>query len=561
MAQFSSEKAKRLFGRGIARASALCCLLLLSSCASIYFRPTTPPGEPHHISELGALPFKEIWSGFVFNGEKVGFTHLKIEPLDKGTLFCITSEAYMHIRFLGVQKKVDIRSRDIVRPDLTLVSFHYEQRMDEKVLVLDGELVDGSLKTVQGGGDKTKTFDEHVEGPLYPSSIINLYPVLHGLSIGANYSYRVFDPQVQAVAEVTQSVASFEQSTKLLLEPSFKVQTRLHGHQVSSWINLRGETIFETAMGGTLITYKEKEESARRYLTEASLNKKDLLLDFSLIRTATSIPCPRDATYMELALAGMPEDLPLLQGPGQHVNKREINGKRVAVYEVRSGLEGYETAGDAYIDRRERLKYLTSSYHIESQHPEIKRTAKKVVAGANTPLEKVRALVRWVSDAVEDEVEESVSALEVLHHRKGECQAHTLLYTALARASGIPTRLVGGLVYAEDMGFLYHAWAESYVDGWVAVDPTFNQVGVDATHIKLVEGGSWISLLQIGHVIGKIEADVIRFSVTCQNISSQSTHVTISSRSALSLSKRFTGASVSGYPRAVPITTCLLSGI
>jgi transglutaminase-like putative cysteine protease len=124
--------------------------------------------------------------------------------------------------------------------------------------------------------------------------------------------------------------------------------------------------------------------------------------------------------------------------------------------------------------------------------------------------------VTWVSHEVKDDVEESVSALEVLHHRKGECQAHTLLYTALARANGIPTRIAGGLVYAEGMGFLYHAWAESYVDGWVAVDPTFNQVGVDATHIKLVEGASWISLFQIGHVVGQLKADVIDFRVSCQ---------------------------------------------
>ena len=66
------------------------------------------------------------------------------------------------------------------------------------------------------------------------------------------------------------------------------------------------------------------------------------------------------------------------------------------------------------------------------------------------------------------------------------------------------------------MGFLYHAWAESYVDGWIAVDPTFNQVGVDATHIKLVEGASLISLFQLGHVVGQLKADVIDFRVSCQ---------------------------------------------
>jgi transglutaminase-like putative cysteine protease len=91
-----------------------------------------------------------------------------------------------------------------------------------------------------------------------------------------------------------------------------------------------------------------------------------------------------------------------------------------------------------------------------------------------------------------------------------------MLYTALARAAGIPTKLVGGLVYMEDVGFLYHAWAESYDEGWVSVDPTLDEVGVDATHIKLVEGPSWSELLQLGKVIGRIKAKVIDYAVWCE---------------------------------------------
>ena len=516
MARLSSRKTQRLYCGKIGQALGLFSFLFLTACASLYFRPVSPPEEPPRMSSLGALPYKEIWSGFVFNGEKVGFTHMKIEPVASETLFRITSEAHMHIHFLGLQKKLSMKSMDLVRPDLTLVSFHYQQRVDDKTLALDGEFLDGSLKIIQHSGDQIKTFEEQVGGPIYPATVINLYPVLHGLNIGAIYTYPVFDPQVQSIVEVSQSVESFEESRKLLLEPSFKVNTRMHDHLVSSWINLQGETLFEKAMGGTLITYKETEQSAKRYLTQASLSKKDLVLDFSLIRTENPIPCPRDATYLEISLEGMPETLPLLQGPGQQINKREIGARTVWVYRLRSGPEGSKAGGHEPLDKGDLMRYLGSSYHIETNHPEIKNTAEEAVAGLRAPRQRVQALVKWVSHEVKDDVEESVSALEVLHHRKGECQAHTLLYTALARAIGIPTRLVGGLVYVEGMGFLYHAWAESYVDGWIAVDPTFNQVGVDATHIKLVQGASWVSLLQMGNVIGKLKADVIDFRTSCQ---------------------------------------------
>jgi len=66
------------------------------------------------------------------------------------------------------------------------------------------------------------------------------------------------------------------------------------------------------------------------------------------------------------------------------------------------------------------------------------------------------------------------------------------------------------------VGFLYHAWAESDVDGWISVDPTFNQVGVDATHIKLVEGPSWISIVPLGRVVGRVNATVNDYKAVCR---------------------------------------------
>jgi transglutaminase-like putative cysteine protease len=100
-------------------------------------------------------------------------------------------------------------------------------------------------------------------------------------------------------------------------------------------------------------------------------------------------------------------------------------------------------------------------------------------------MDKVIKLVNWTADNIKGEMKDSFSALEVLRSKQGECQSHSQLYTALARSLGIPTRIVTGLVYSENLGFLYHAWAESYVKGWLSVDPTLKQAPSDATHIKL----------------------------------------------------------------------------
>ena len=58
------------------------------------------------------------------------------------------------------------------------------------------------------------------------------------------------------------------------------------------------------------------------------------------------------------------------------------------------------------------------------------------------------------------------NALEVLQARNGDCNEHTVLFNALARAAGIPAKTVVGVVYLRG-AFYYHAWSEVWLGGWV----------------------------------------------------------------------------------------------
>jgi Transglutaminase-like superfamily len=82
-----------------------------------------------------------------------------------------------------------------------------------------------------------------------------------------------------------------------------------------------------------------------------------------------------------------------------------------------------------------------------------------------------------------------VGSLErVLDRGYGECTDFADLFTALARATGLPARTVIGLAYQDHdpYGFAFHAWNEARVDGqWQVIDPTWNQRFADATHLPL----------------------------------------------------------------------------
>jgi hypothetical protein len=69
-------------------------------------------------------------------------------------------------------------------------------------------------------------------------------------------------------------------------------------------------------------------------------------------------------------------------------------------------------------------------------------------------------------------------------------------------------------VYTKHMGFLYHAWAESFMGGWLTVDPTFKQIPVDATHISIASDDSGDVSQSIHKMIGKVKMEVLEYNYT-----------------------------------------------
>jgi transglutaminase-like putative cysteine protease len=169
------------------------------------------------------------------------------------------------------------------------------------------------------------------------------------------------------------------------------------------------------------------------------------------------------------------------------------------------------TAEDATPPSPAEARYLRSSVTVQSDDPSIRRLAAEIVGGSAVTEERIARILRWLEHNVEKAPLDVFSALDVLQQRKAECQGHAYLYTALARAAGIPTRVVNGLVYSEELqGFLYHSWTESRVGArWQAVDPTFGQLTADATHIKLVEGENLAELMPLTDWVGKVRIRVL----------------------------------------------------
>ncbi|UCG95342.1 MAG: transglutaminase domain-containing protein [archaeon] len=147
-----------------------------------------------------------------------------------------------------------------------------------------------------------------------------------------------------------------------------------------------------------------------------------------------------------------------------------------------------------YSPPQETFDYLAESEYVVITD-EIRERASEIVQGSTNGFEAVSRISGWIYSGLEYDLsygEEILPSDRVYEIRRGTCDEFTNLFLAMCRSVGIPGRYVAGITYSKD-GWGYHAWAEVYLDKWIPVDPTWNEIGwLDATHVefgKFLDGG------------------------------------------------------------------------
>ncbi len=480
------------------------------SCVPFSQGTKDPSRRPEPIEGCGTLdklPFKEGWYGMYFQEEKIGYSHFKIVPA--GKTFEISTDATMRFKTKKRVNEIRMTEKTVVKPDLSLVSLVRTERQNEKELSTHGKVVNNTL-VVDFLAEGEKMHHEFpLKGPVYHTGATGLMPGFKGLRSGAAYRFQVFNPAVPAVDELTQEIS------EVLGRPGpndavWKVRSTLARRSDDSWYDRTGRCVLEKLMDGALIVIAEDEKAATKFV-QTHKPDKDMALYAGFIESGRAIDHPESLRVLKLRIQGAKTGL----FPEDH-RQKVVNRSDGVEVEVRR--EDPAKYGRAQSGSRpdHSPKDLEHSAQVQTDHPEIVQAAQKVVSPRDSDLEKVTKLVKWTSEKIRYSDKESFSATSVLRAAEGECQAHAKLYTALARSQKIPTRMVTGLVYVTQGGFLsrkagfaYHAWAESYVNGWLALDPTTNQVPADATHIKLTTGEPSEKIGSLLGARGKIKVEVI----------------------------------------------------
>ena len=457
------------------------------------------------------------WQTVYLKAERIGYLHLAKRRLggDSGG-WKIAYEMELDLQVMKTSQKVRTTLEAVLDDELTVVEFDFALdggvggQMSARGTV-KGRTVDVELKT--GGHVTAKTFDLPIEPRL---AVTNKALLAHqGLEVGKSFEISFFDPSTMGQRTVVIEVIAKEKVHVMgKSHDAFVLEQDIDGMVLRAWVTPAGDVLQEELPLG-LLAVRETEEEARYGMGEKLLMpgsvgqripKDDApgqdLLELTAPRLIGELPS--DASELRRLVV---EFEPSLQGSFKLEGGRQsMDGERLTI--VRDELPvGASIPDPASSELSEAgREALQSELLVQSDHPAIIARAREIVGNVKDGLVIARRLADWVHrKLVKVNVVGIPSALETLTALRGDCNEHTTLFAALARASGIPTRINVGMARVEDR-FYYHAWPEVLLEGsWLNIDPTWGQFPADVTHIRFVQGGLQ-KQLEMFKVIGTLRA-------------------------------------------------------
>lgn len=378
------------------------------------------------------------------------------------------------------------------------LGFKQQINMGQMPVTQTGTIENGKLKlsTSQAGmtNEKTYPFDPEVKfawGQL-------LEQKKRGIKPGTKFSIKSYDPSVSVDSALRMDFEVFDKEPvdvhgkkKELYKVVSKVKLQQMDIPTESWVDKEARpAVINMNLGIIQVRVVESTKAEAMQVGGASPE----MFFSTLIKVDEKIPQSAQEVVLKLSVPKGGDKLPDLPDTGMQkfVRKNDYEGtltiKRLDWKKIRQCKQAADT--------REMATYLQASSFLDTKDNRIKLLARKGVGTAATPAEKAAALREFVTEYIENKGLDVgfATASEVARTRSGDCSEHGVLLAALARAAGLPSRAVSGIVQVpwESMpvesksAFGYHMWTQVYICGqWVDIDGALRQTECDPTHIAL----------------------------------------------------------------------------
>ena len=445
----------------------------------------------------------DSWMKISFQGKPIGYsqTQINTDEKDPSEQYKVGNKTILKLNIMGEPQNITIAAEASLNALYDLQRFYFLMASRRYSVQVDGRRTGREVfaaRLLSNAGIQHVNVKIPDDAILY-SPMIELS--LSRLKPGQERHVKTFDPAtlttadvlVRAVGRETLKFHGREQEATVL-------EMDLQGMKIRAWMDSDGRMLKQdTPFGWTMESCTAQEAMS---LTLNSIDAGADMLKAMAVPVKGDISDPRQCRLLTLWLKGGSVSKVDWNTGRQHVDS---SSHSEVVLTVRSAAIP-PTQGPIQEEVRQ---YLASTTFIQSDHPDMVKKAHAIVGDKTDRVEIVRAISEWVFRKVAKVPTVSMpSAADVLRNMEGDCNEHTYLFVALARAAGIPAKVVIGLLYTHG-AFYYHAWPAVYVGQWWELDPTLGQEAVDATHVAILEGEMADQLKLLG-LIGQLSAEVIK---------------------------------------------------
>jgi hypothetical protein len=438
---------------------------------------------------------------------------------------------------LGVSRgaidiKIGMKGKFVETLDHKPVSLRSEQTMGTIPMVTEATFKDGAieLETTQGGqkGRSAQPFTD--KDWLTPAAVDarvseEVRAFLAGKPTAEKMTLRMMDAtNGPVVLETTRG--KFEKATieiggkQVAALKCVSTTSLTPGIEQVEYLNEQGYPLrTEAQMGGIPMTMTLVDPGAKDEPVKAAELGPELMVS-TFVTPDRPIPGARKtkrASYLLSVPDGSMPDVPTVGA--QTATRVDGRTVRVRVDNMTLGAVGAEEA------RSE--EWRASTAMLAWKDPAISELTARALRGVGEDREaKCEALRRFVHTYINAKGLSVgfASATETAQTRQGDCTEHGVLLAAMMRAAGIPSRVVSGLIYADQFAgsehiFGYHMWAQALIEGeggwrWVDFDATLpDQTRFDATHIALgtsglKDGETYNSMVLLTPLLGRLQLKV-----------------------------------------------------
>ena len=446
------------------------------------------------------------WMTVLLGGRKIG--HVEIVRQHDGHKITTTQTLSLEFSRAGSPLHLASMSRSIESSDGPPLGFAAMTRMSAQDSTIDGQRdSNGNFRvlTTVGGLARQSTMPWPQDALLVEGQRRAMLAA--GRQAGTIYQLRAFNPASQQVLTIRMQVlgdelVSLPEGTELLSHQR-QLFGLSHGNQsYDLWLDEQG-----FARKGSMNLIGQRLEMLACSQACALAPNQDV----DMFRSAM-IEAPRPLTpnlrkaplHYRVYLSDNRDDSPFINTDEQRVTPLSKGHWQIDVTQASPGGQPPPQPKDS-----------APNAWLQSDAPEIRRLAAKVVGSVRDNRNKMRRLRSFVSDYITEHGLDVgyASALEVLHYRQGDCTEYAVLLAALARAEGIPARVVSGMVYADRYAgsshvFLPHQWVQAWIEGrWESYDAALRRF--DTTHIALASGdGDPWNFYEANRLFGSIHITV-----------------------------------------------------